>query len=155
MQRVQQALQDNPQMLAGAIAQLAQENPQILQAIQQNPQALGQMLQDPNAIQQLMMLMQGGGGGLANVLDVDANADYDDGDNNGGGGYDDGGDEFVNEDYGMMQQNAPQGPQPTAQEKEAIDRLVAMGFTKQQATEAYFLCDKNEDLAANYLFDNH
>lgn len=29
-----------------------------------------------------------------------------------------------------------------------------MGFTEGQAAQAFFACDKNEMLAANYLFEN-
>merc|ERR1719220_3304084 len=42
--------------------------------------------------------------------------------------------------------------QVTSQEKAAIDRLKAMGFPEHAAVEAYMVCDKNEELAANYLF---
>merc|ERR1719245_2044908 len=44
--------------------------------------------------------------------------------------------------------------QVTSQEKEAIDRLKAVGFPEHAAVEAYMVCDKNEEIAANYLFSN-
>merc|ERR1719242_1464749 len=44
--------------------------------------------------------------------------------------------------------------QVTSQEKEAIDRLKALGFPEHAAVEAYMVCDKNEEIAANYLFSN-
>ncbi|XP_021754087.1 ubiquitin receptor RAD23d-like isoform X2 [Chenopodium quinoa] len=48
----------------------------------------------------------------------------------------------------------PQAVQVTAGEHAAIERLEAMGFDRSTVLEAYFACNKNEELTANYLLDH-
>jgi UV excision repair protein RAD23 len=49
--------------------------------------------------------------------------------------------------------NPPGTIRVTQEEMEAITRLTSLGFPKHKAAEAYFACDKNEELAANFLFE--
>lgn len=42
----------------------------------------------------------------------------------------------------------------TQEEAAAVERLEALGFDRQVVLQAYMLCDKNEEVAANFLFEN-
>nr|XP_043638904.1 ubiquitin receptor RAD23d-like [Erigeron canadensis] len=48
----------------------------------------------------------------------------------------------------------PQAVTVTVEERQAIERLEAMGFDRALVLEVFFACNKNEELAANYLLDH-
>ncbi|KAF2317768.1 hypothetical protein GH714_041073 [Hevea brasiliensis] len=55
---------------------------------------------------------------------------------------------------GQLQAAMPQTVTVTPEEREAIERLEAMGFDRALVLEVFFACNKNEELAANYLLDH-
>eukprot|EP01101_Sappina_pedata_P010084 TRINITY_DN6265_c0_g1_i1.p1 TRINITY_DN6265_c0_g1~~TRINITY_DN6265_c0_g1_i1.p1 ORF type:complete len:351 (+),score=140.33 TRINITY_DN6265_c0_g1_i1:24-1055(+) len=63
------------------------------------------------------------------------------------------------EEFLYYMNEPPAGPpagnviQVTPEEKESIDRLESLGFSRHLAIQAFFAFDKDETAAANYLFD--
>ncbi|KAJ4821869.1 Ubiquitin receptor RAD23c [Turnera subulata] len=55
---------------------------------------------------------------------------------------------------GQLASAMPQAVTVTPEEREAIERLEAMGFDRAVVLEVFFACNKNEELAANYLLDH-
>ncbi|XP_057809583.1 ubiquitin receptor RAD23c-like [Salvia miltiorrhiza] len=55
---------------------------------------------------------------------------------------------------GQLAETMPQAVTVTPEEREAIERLEAMGFDRALVLEVFFACNKNEELAANYLLDH-
>ena len=131
-------IQQNPQMLEPLLQQLAERDPEIVRLIHENREEFLEILQqpvDPSVLQGL-----------------------------------DTGEEFeeIDDEEEFAQQLAAQGGgaaaagglppgaqviQITPAEKEAIDRLVDLGFDRQRALEAFLVCNRDEEMAANYLFE--
>jgi len=130
-QQMRQVIQQNPNLLNAVLQQIGQSNPQLLRLISQNQEAFVRMINEEGAGGSSPSA--GGGGGVPSSV---AQA----GGVGGGGGA------------GGQGGAIPPGViQVTPQDKEAIERLKAMGFPEHLVVQAYFACEKNENLAANFL----
>mmetsp|Transcript_61361 Transcript_61361/g.99357 ORF Transcript_61361/g.99357 Transcript_61361/m.99357 type:complete len:399 (-) Transcript_61361:155-1351(-) len=177
-QQLAGAVAQNPQLLAQMLPAIAQTHPEIVQAIQAHPEAFMRMLQeagaggggggggqDPrhaNMVQLAAMLAQNPAM-LEQILpemlpEIEQN--------------DPAAAAAIRENPQILLQmiqaaaaggGMPGGPggspgamqiQLTEEENAAVERLAALGFDKNNAAQAYLACDKNEEMAANFLFDN-
>ena len=118
-------VQANPQVLEPMLAELGRAQPDLLALINANQGEFLRLVNEPVA--------GGGAGGEGGLAELAASL---------GGG-------------------APGGLPPgavrvslTPEEAEAVGRLEALGFDRGTAVEAFLACDRNEALAANYLFEN-
>merc|ERR1711935_1288552 len=107
---------------------------QMKRLLQQNPGMLNALLQNIGQYQEAFIRM--------------INESDDSSSGSGGGGRSGSG------------RPAPEGEGPlgesgviqvSPQDKEAIERLKALGFPEHLVVQAYFACEKNENLAANFL----
>ncbi|XP_031715973.1 UV excision repair protein RAD23 homolog B [Anarrhichthys ocellatus] len=124
---MRQLIQQNAALLPALLQEIGRENPELLQEISSHQEQFIQMLNEPNP-----EAVPAGGG-------------------SGGGGA--GG-------AGGIAGDTPGGShmsyiQVTPQEKEAIERLKALGFPEGLVIQAYFACEKNENLAANFLLQQN
>ncbi|WVQ70571.1 UV excision repair protein Rad23 [Cryptococcus sp. DSM 104548] len=104
--------------------------------------AIRQMVQqNPALIQPLLQQIAGENPQLAQLIQQNPEALYE---LLGGGGEDD--DDEMGEGPVMR-------VDLTQEEAAAVSRLEALGFDRQMVLQAYMLCDKNEELAANFLFE--
>jgi len=107
---------------------------QLRQLVQQSPQMLEPILQQVGqGNPQLAALISQNPDAFLQLLSEGV-----DGDDEGDGGL----------PPGFTQVNV------TPEEAQAIDRLCGLGFQRDMVVQAYFACDKNEELTANYLADN-
>ncbi|EFO15597.2 UV excision repair protein Rad23 [Loa loa] len=110
---------------------------QLRELVQSNPALLPQIIQQiAQSNPALMEAIQNNQEEFVNLL------------NNGSVGSGGGGGGRVSPSAGEQRQVAIH---VTEAERDAINRLKSMGFPEQLVIEAYFACDKNEDLAANYI----
>ncbi|KAK5851987.1 hypothetical protein PBY51_023494 [Eleginops maclovinus] len=122
---MRQLIQQNAALLPALLQEIGRENPELLQEISSHQEQFIQMLNEPNT----EAVPAGGGAGGAG----------------GAGG-------IAGDAAGGSQMSYIQ---VTPQEKEAIERLKALGFPEGLVIQAYFACEKNENLAANFLLQQN
>ncbi|MFT7815433.1 UV excision repair protein RAD23 homolog B [Arapaima gigas] len=140
-QQMRQIIQQNPSLLPALLQQIGRENPQLLQVPRKhlhfpilhilhylNVSHFFSLIQISSHQEQFIQMLN------EPVLE---------GGQSGGGGVAEAGGGHMN--Y----------IQVTPQEKEAIERLKALGFPEGLVIQAYFACEKNENLAANFLLQQN
>ncbi|XP_041977408.1 UV excision repair protein RAD23 homolog A [Aricia agestis] len=125
-QQMRAVIQQNPSLLNTVLQQIGQSNPALLQAISQHQQAFVRMLNEP-----------------VNPSDASTPAVA----------------PAAISDEAAVDNPVAQTPQNviqvSPQDKEAIERLKALGFPEHMVIQAYFACEKNENLAANFLLSQN
>ncbi|KAG7157976.1 UV excision repair protein RAD23 homolog B-like isoform X1 [Homarus americanus] len=128
-EQMRQMIRSNPSLLDAFIQQIGQTNPQLLQVIQQNQQAFVRMLNEG-----------GSSGGTGGSTGGSGGTQSSGGGTSGGSGS----------GRAVPGQNAIL---VSPQDRDAIERLKALGnFPEDVVIQAYFACEKNENLAAEFLF---
>jgi len=153
---MRQLMAQNPETMAMVLQHIMRNQPELFRGIGANGQidqaAIENLLRDENF---MTMMMQAMAGGQRGALQPGLGA-VGPGLGMGRG--------MIGQGMGrgmMGQQGAhlpPMGNQNvirmTQAELASIERLKNIGFSQHQALEAFLVCNKNEQMAANYLFEN-
>lgn len=138
--QMRQVVQQNPSLLNAIMQQISQTNPALLQMISQNQDAFYRMLTESSPTSgstpaSSVPTPASGAPGAQRVRAPEESL----------GGQEEGADGYL----------SPGVIHVTPQDKEAIERLKALGFPEHLVVQAYFACEKNENLAANFLLSQN
>ena len=129
-QQLRGLVQSQPQMLENVLQQVSAANPQLAQLIANNPEQFLQLLTEGE---------EGEGVQLPpGTRDISVTEEERD----------------AIERVSLSAQDQSQPFQSVPPLTHLSCKLCGLGFERDLVIQAYFACDKNEDLAANFLFDH-
>lgn len=125
----------DPSNLEGILMSVQQNSPEILQIIQENQEEFQNMLKEPISEEDLKNFAEFKNEGKQEQEQLPNHQGEENDDNNAN--------------------NSNSNIQLTNDEYEAIKTIQEMGnFNEMETVQAYLACDKNVEMAANYLFEN-
>jgi UV excision repair protein RAD23 len=133
IERLRSIIMARPELLPQILNEISNANPQLGAMIRANPEAVMQMLTQ-------------GAADIRTAALANVNAAR------GGGGA--GGAAGAPGAPGAAAQPAVQRIALSPAEQASVQNLIGLGFTPRRALEAFLICDRNEEMAANYLFEN-
>uniref|UniRef100_I1KVT1 Ubiquitin receptor RAD23 n=1 Tax=Glycine max TaxID=3847 RepID=I1KVT1_SOYBN len=128
-QALRSMVQSNPQILQPVLQELGKQNPGLLRLIQEHHGEFLQLINEP----------VDGSEGMKGTFLLVSSICY---------SYN------IIDIFEQPEQDMPHAINVTPAEQEAIGRLEAMGFDRASVIEAFLACDRDEQLAANYLLEN-
>ncbi|KAJ6641947.1 UV excision repair protein RAD23 like B, partial [Pseudolycoriella hygida] len=143
--QMRQLIHQNPEFLNAVLQQIGQNNPALLQLISENQESFLNMLNEQNegADNQANdgTARQQSGGETRRV------------NREGSGAVD--GSVGAGSGAGNLETSLGATIPLTPQDRQAIERLQDLGFPEHLVLQAYFACEKNENLAANFLLSQN
>jgi UV excision repair protein RAD23 len=129
---------DNPSQLQNILLTLQQSSPELIELIKENEDEFKTLIQQPiteedlRAFNQFNRQSQGGLSGESEL----------------------GGNSNIGEGELVQGQGGRNYIKLSKQDYDAVNKLKELGFNETDALQAYFACDKNEEMAANLLWEN-
>lgn len=139
-------IQEDPSQLTGLLSEIEDTNPEIIDFIKEHETEFKSLIEKPISNEDLHLFQSlaadCGHGHPEGEIDEDQ--------------IEEGIQNFLNNAQNLQQDNPSTlvNINLSQSDREAVNRLMSLGFPEEDALQAYMACDKNETLAANFLFDN-
>ena len=145
-------IQEDPSQLQDLLADIEETNPEIIDYIKEHETEFKSLIQQPLNDEDVRMFNSLGGADQQIVLGDEEEALEEglDGLNN----YLNNLNTLNSGQTGLGGASATNLINLSQNDKDAVERLKNLGFSETEALQAYMVCEKNETLAANFLFDN-